>query len=153
MRSAAFVIGVLAFASVACESKTATAPSNHSAVSIVGLAVRPQPPEPFSARIQHHAVLTDAGGVQVTAHLSCPAGHSVLEALVTLAQRDGQVWGQGGFASVACDGTSRGYTALVHPVEGQFRRGAANASGYILVCDTAGRCPSLNFSRRVVLKE
>ena len=150
-RSASFLVA-LAITSAACESKPPTTPSYHAPGWVDHLAVRPQPPGTFAATIQHHAVLTDAGGVQLTAHLSCPSGHSILEAFVMLSQRDGRISGQGGFAGVVCDGTSRPYVALVNPVQGQFRRGAANASGYMLVCDTTRNCPSLNFSRRVVLR-
>ena len=152
MRSAAFVFMLLALTSAACESKPPTAPSNRTTGLVGDAAVRPEPPGPFAATIQHHAALTDAGGIEVTAHLSCPSGHDILEAFVILSQRKGRISGQGGFAGVVCDGTSRSYVAHVHAVAGQFRRGAANASGFMLVCDTAGNCPSLNFSRRVVVR-
>jgi hypothetical protein len=152
MRSG-FFFAILVLVSAGCESRLATAPSTDVAALTGDVAVRPAPSSTFAASIQHHAALTDAGAVAVTAHLSCPSGNTVLEAFVMLSQRDSRIAGQGGFPGVVCDGTSRPYVALVHPVEGQFRPGAANASGYLLVCDAAGNCPSLNFSRRVVVRK
>jgi hypothetical protein len=152
MRSAAFLIPVLALMSAACESQPFTAPSNTVVATPGEAAARPGSSSTFSATIHHHAVLTDEGAA-VAANLACPSGYSVREAFVMLSQDGGRVAGQGGFAGVVCDGTSRAYVASLRPVEGAFRRGSANASGYMLVCDAADAdCRSLNFSRRVVLR-
>ena len=151
MQNAVAVAVVFALTAVACESQPVTAPSERTGPFADSAPVRPQPANPLSATLQHHAMLTDTTVVEVAAELSCPAGYSVIEALLTLAQRDSAA-GQGGFAGVVCDGTARRYVARIQPYQGQFRAGPANASGYLLVCDAASHCPSVNFSRKVVIK-
>ncbi len=79
-------------------------------------------------------VLGDGQAVRVKVKVACEPPAVVLEASVFAQQDEQTVWGEAGIASVVCDGNSHVRFVEVNALEGQFHRGEAHVSAFVLVC-------------------
>jgi hypothetical protein len=80
--------------------------------------------------------------------ITCPAGATVVEALVSTSQQS--AWGIGPIRDVACDGALYTYEARVtRGGEAAFHPGRMDASAYVLIC-SADECPSKSANGDIV---
>jgi hypothetical protein len=79
-------------------------------------------------------LLDDGQALRVKVKVACEPPAEVLEAAVFAQQDEQTVWGEAGIASVVCDGNSHVRFVEVNALEGQFHRGEAHVSAFVLVC-------------------
>jgi hypothetical protein len=79
-------------------------------------------------------VIDDGQAVRVKVKVACEPPAEVLEAAVFTQQDEQTIWGEAGIASVVCDGKSHVRFVEVNALEGQFHRGEAFVSAFVLVC-------------------
>ncbi len=79
-----------------------------------------------------------AGGqtLLVTVEVACEPGFEVLEAHVS-AQQEGATSNFAGIGSVVCDGKPHVHKVRVNALDGQFSRGTASVSAFVLLLDPA----------------
>ena len=79
-----------------------------------------------------------AGGqtLLVTVEVACEPGFEVLEAHVS-AQQEGATSNFAGIGSVVCDGKPHVHKVRVNALDGQFSRGTAFVSAFVLLLDPA----------------
>jgi hypothetical protein len=103
-------------------------------VVALGLAVAAVAYAAVVVSIERNATLVGNGeAVQVRVDVSCDPGLEVLEANISVSQRN--TTGFGGIPGVVCDGTTHTLTATVSAQDGTYRRGRASASAFVLVID------------------
>lgn len=105
-----------------------------TALLVLALALAAIAQAAVSVSIERNATLVGAGeAVQVRVNVTCDPGFEVLEANISVSQRN--TTGFGGIPGVVCDGTTHTLTATVNAQDGSYRRGKASASAFVLVID------------------
>jgi hypothetical protein len=130
---------------LACEARTPVAPDSAAdqvapAFARSGSATAAS--TDFAVVVQTQGELTRDGTALVPVTITCPADAVVIEALLTLGQQQASALGP--IVGATCDGTARVFTARVTSTGKAFHPGSVNASAYVLICDSAGTCPSVS---------
>lgn len=103
--------------------------------------------DPVSASIGRFAELIEEGTVQVSVTVTCPSGAAALESFVYVTDNGSS--SQFASFSPICDGSAHTFVVAVAAGPGRtFRRGPAQASGYVLLNSGASTSPS----RRVIIR-
>jgi hypothetical protein len=106
------------------------------ALILVGGAASAQ--EPVSVQVDPTAQAIGGGQtLLVRVEVACEPGLRVLEAHVD-AQQEGATSTSAGIGGVVCDGNPHVYKVRVNALDGQFSRGTASVSAFVLVCLDAG---------------
>jgi hypothetical protein len=107
------------------------------ALIVVGGAASAQEPEAVSVQVGPTAQAI-AGGqtLLVTVEVACEPGWQVLEAQV-FAQQEGATSTFAGIGGVVCDGKPHVHKVRVNALDGQFSRGTASVSAFVLLLDPA----------------
>ena len=107
------------------------------ALIMVGGAASAQEPQAVSVQVDPIARAI-AGGqtLLVTVEVTCEPGFEVLEAHVS-AQQEGATSTFAGISGVVCDGKPHVHKVRVHALDGQFSRGTASVSAFLLLLDPA----------------
>jgi hypothetical protein len=104
------------------------------ALILVGGAASAKDPEAVSVQVGPTAQL-DGGDLLVTVEVACEPGWQVLEANVSATQ--GATTSLAGIGGVVCDGKPHVHTVRVEALDGQFSRGKASVSAFVLLLDPA----------------
>jgi hypothetical protein len=104
------------------------------ALIVVGGAASAKEPEAVSVQVGPTAQL-DGGDLLVTVEVACEPGWQVLEANVSATQ--GATSSLAGIGGVVCDGNPHVHTVRVNALDGQFSRGKASVSAFVLLLDPA----------------
>jgi hypothetical protein len=106
------------------------------ALIVVGGVASAQEPEGVSVKVGPTAKAIDDGQtLLVTVEVACEPGLQVLEANVSATQ--GTTSGLVGIGSVVCDGNPHVHEVRVNAFDGQFSRGKASVSAFVLLLDPA----------------
>jgi hypothetical protein len=107
------------------------------ALIVVGGAASAQEPEAVSVQVDPTAQAI-AGGqtLLVTVEVACEPGWQVLEAHVS-AQQEGATSTFAGIGGVVCDSKPHVHKVRVNALDGQFNRGKASVSAFVLLLDPA----------------
>jgi hypothetical protein len=105
------------------------------ALIVVGGAASAKEPEAVSIRVGPTAQL-DGGDLLVTVEVACEPGWQVLEAHVSATQ-GATTSTLAGIGGVVCDGKPHVHTVRVNALDGQFSRGKASVSAFVLLLDPA----------------
>jgi hypothetical protein len=111
--------------------------------------------EPVEVTLLGSGTLLDGGaGAEVRALVRCDPTPPVLEALVTASQDDNVGFSEGFFFSLTCDGRPHVQSAQLQTFdEERFRRGKAQVSAFVLLCDEeSGECFTGQDTRLVQLR-
>jgi hypothetical protein len=114
----------------------------------------------ISISIEKHAQLTSDGAVIIMIQIACdplPGTEDFQEALAGAGQPRTGAEAEGGIdGTVVCDGISRTYTARLSPfTEAVFKRGPADASASVLICNLVGDeqvCADGAAERRIIIR-
>ncbi|HYE22014.1 MAG TPA: hypothetical protein VD998_00310 [Verrucomicrobiae bacterium] len=106
----------------------------------------------FSIKVGAKGTISETGtSVTVPVKVACPTGSNVMEAHLSVSQDS--AFGFGAINPV-CDNESHEYLVTVNSQGGSFVKGKAQASGYILICDSEfSNCNSVSSGRRIQLKQ
>jgi hypothetical protein len=89
--------------------------------------------EPVSVQVDPTAQAIGGGQtLLVRVEVACEPGLQVLEANVSATQ--GATSSMAGIGGVVCDGNPHVYKVRVNALDGQFSRGTASVSAFVLVC-------------------
>jgi hypothetical protein len=129
-------------------------------VGAIALPAFAQAEGDISISIAKHARLTSGGAVVITLRIACeplPGTEDFQEALAGARQARTGAEAEGGIdGTVVCDGVERTHTARLVPfTEEVFKRGPADASAMLLVCNVDGDdqvCAHRNTHRRIVIR-
>ena len=111
--------------------------------------------EPVEVKLLGSGQLLDGGAVaEVRALVRCDPTPPLLEAGVTGSQENTVGFGEGFFLSVTCDGRPHVQLARIQTFdEERFRRGKAQVSAFVLLCNESGsECFSGGDTRLVQLR-
>ena len=102
----------------------------------------------FDLRIAGPGKISATGtSVTVPVSVRCQTGSNVMEAHVSVSQDD--AWGMRGFTPV-CDGRWHKLSVSVNSFGGSFEPGFAQASGYLLICNSDfSQCNSVSSGKRI----
>jgi hypothetical protein len=103
------------------------------ALILVGGAASAQEPEAVSVQVDSTAQAI-AGG-RTLLEVACEPGWQVLEANVSATQ--GATSSLAGIGGVVCDGKPHVHKVRVNALDGQFSRGTASVSAFVLLLDPA----------------
>ena len=114
----------------------------------------------ISVAIAKHADLTSGGAVVIRVHIACdppPGTEEFQEAFAGAGQARNGVDGESGIdGMIVCDGFAHTHTAHISPItEAQFKRGPANASVSVFICNVVGDqqlCISGAAQRRIIVR-
>ena len=135
MKHASLVVAII------CASILLISFANHSAEAAIKVALKPI-----------GIAISNGTAVQISLSITCDPFGELLEALVTLTSPD--VFGEGFFGSVVCDGLKHSYLVTVRPPEGTFDVGKARASAFVLFCDDVSQdCIDGQDTREIRIKK